>query len=41
MVLDAARWEVDAAATTALRQQMRKARGWEEVPKVLREEPGL
>ena len=41
VILDPARWEVDTAATTSLRQQMREARGWKEVPKVLREEPGL
>jgi N-methylhydantoinase B len=36
VVLDAATWTVDAAATTALRAELRARRGWREVPIVSR-----
>ncbi len=36
VVLDAATWTVDAAATTALRAELRARRGWREIPIVSR-----
>jgi N-methylhydantoinase B len=38
VVIDAHTWKVDAASTQRLRAEMRAARGWSEVPKVLWEE---
>ena len=35
VVIDASAWQVDAAATQRLRAEIRAARGWTEVPKVL------
>jgi N-methylhydantoinase B len=37
VVLDTATWTVDEAATSALRDELRAARGWREVPAVSRE----
>ena len=37
VVIDHATWMVDEAATSALRQELRAARGWREVPTVSRE----
>ena len=37
VVIDPATWTVDEAATSALRQELRAARGWREVPTVSRE----
>src|SRR5258708_34432835 len=34
VVVDVVGWTVDAAATAALRQDMRRRRGWRELPKV-------
>ena len=39
VVVDTARWTVDAAATQARRAAIRAARGWTSVPKVQREDP--
>jgi N-methylhydantoinase B len=39
VVVDVARWAVDAAATQARRAALRAARGWRDVPKVQREDP--
>ena len=39
VVLDAARRQVDAAATARRRAEIRAARGWREVPKVQRHDP--
>ena len=38
VVIDTPNWQVDAAATRRLRAEIRAARGWSEVPKVLWEE---
>ncbi|HEX9867802.1 MAG TPA: hydantoinase B/oxoprolinase family protein [Candidatus Tectomicrobia bacterium] len=38
VVIDARNWKVDEAATQRLRDEIRAARGWPEVPKVLWEE---
>jgi N-methylhydantoinase B len=39
VVIDTQHWKVDAAATQHLRSEIRTARGWSEVPPVLREDP--
>ncbi|WGF86635.1 hydantoinase B/oxoprolinase family protein [Marinivivus vitaminiproducens] len=39
VVIDAATWTVDQAATNALRERVRTARGWTEMPVMLRERP--
>ncbi|HEX5612126.1 MAG TPA: hydantoinase B/oxoprolinase family protein, partial [Burkholderiales bacterium] len=39
VVIDVARWQVDAAATTRRRSEIRAARGWRETPKVQRDDP--
>jgi N-methylhydantoinase B len=39
VVIDTRNWKVDEAATKGLRSEIRAARGWSEVPKVLWEEP--
>jgi N-methylhydantoinase B len=39
VVIDTARWVVDAAATARNREEIRKARNWSEVPKVQRHDP--
>jgi N-methylhydantoinase B len=39
VVIDTAAWRVDEAATAARRAEIRERRGWQEVPKVLREDP--
>jgi N-methylhydantoinase B len=41
VVIDPASWTVDAAGTDALRRKLRAARGWKEVPKVVRESSPL
>ncbi|MFO1349430.1 MAG: hydantoinase B/oxoprolinase family protein [Gammaproteobacteria bacterium] len=38
VVIDPARWRVDAAATTRLREEMRARRGWRETPTILWED---
>ena len=38
VVIDTHNWKVDEAATQRLRTEIRTARGWSEVPKVLWEE---
>jgi len=40
-VVDTATWRVDADVTTRRRGEIRKARGWTEVPKVQWHEPEL
>jgi N-methylhydantoinase B len=39
VIVDTTRWTVDAAATAARREEIRRARGWEIVPKVQRHDP--
>jgi N-methylhydantoinase B len=39
VVVDTERWVVDEAATKRRREEIRRARGWREVPKVQREDP--
>jgi N-methylhydantoinase B len=39
VVIDTAKWVVNAAATAARREAMRQARGWKQVPKVQRTDP--
>jgi N-methylhydantoinase B len=39
VIVDRARWTVDAAATEKRRDEIRRARGWREVPKVQRHDP--
>ena len=39
VVIDAGAWTVDAAATAKRRGEIRKARGWDTVPKVQRHDP--
>lgn len=41
VIIDARRWKVDEAATQRLRADMRAARGWSEIPKVLWDEPPM
>lgn len=39
VIVDTTRWTVDAAATATRREEIRRARGWEDVPKVQRHDP--
>jgi N-methylhydantoinase B len=39
VVVDTARWAIDTAATAKLREEIRRARGWSEVPKVQWHDP--
>jgi N-methylhydantoinase B len=39
VVVDTQRWVVDEPATKRRRDEIRKARGWREVPKVQRHDP--
>lgn len=41
VVVDVARWTIDAATTAALRDDMRHRRGWSEVPKVQWQDPAM
>ena len=41
VVIDTAAWAVDAAATARRREEIRRARGWTEIPKVQWQEPPL
>ncbi|HUN47453.1 MAG TPA: hydantoinase B/oxoprolinase family protein, partial [Stellaceae bacterium] len=41
VVVNLAGWTVDASATTALRDEMRRRRGWTEVPKLQWQDPTL
>jgi N-methylhydantoinase B len=41
VVVDTAAWTVDAAATARRREDIRRARGWTETPKVQWQEPPL
>ena len=38
-ILGTARWTIDAAATAKAREEIRRARGWTEVPKVQWHDP--
>jgi N-methylhydantoinase B len=39
VIVDTANWTVDAAATARRREEIRRARGWDAVPKVQRHDP--
>ena len=39
VVVDTARWAIDTAATVKLREEIKRARGWTEVPKVQWQDP--
>jgi len=39
VIVDTARWTVDATATTKRREEIRRVRGWEVVPKVQWQDP--
>jgi N-methylhydantoinase B len=39
VVVDTVRWAIDAAASAKLREEIRRARGWSEVPKVQGHDP--
>jgi len=39
VAVDTARWTIDVAATAKAREEIRRARGWTEVPKVQWHEP--
>jgi N-methylhydantoinase B len=41
VVIDTARWTIDAAATLMRRDEIRVARGWDKLPKVQRHDPVL
>jgi N-methylhydantoinase B len=41
VIVDTVRWTVDAAATEKRREEMRRARGWREVPKVQWHDPPM
>ncbi|HEY4820008.1 MAG TPA: hypothetical protein VIH62_04155, partial [Xanthobacteraceae bacterium] len=39
VVVDTVRWTIDMAATTKAREEIRRVRGWSEVPKVQWHDP--
>jgi len=39
VIVDSATWVVDTAATARRREEIRRARGWDAVPKVQRHDP--
>jgi N-methylhydantoinase B len=39
VVIDLAAWAVDTNATARRREEIRRARGWREIPKVQRDDP--
>ena len=39
VIVDTARWTIDAAATAKRREEIKRARGWKVVPKVQWQDP--